>query len=172
MFLGLSFVLCFAAHAEAVVQVFGLNLGGKIAAPTGICPASDGPVRAMCWVSKPSVAPSGTRQGTVRMPNTVARPIWAEFGVFSLLMGRDGLLKSLRVETFDGAARGQIVESISARFGPPTESTFWLRPDIAIEVLCAPDKCWTTFQSAADYQAQAAELAARRARNAARPVSP
>lgn len=165
------------------VTVLGLPLGGKLKMPLKSCPALKlgAEVPAVCWKSSPHTFDK-TGLGDIRVPGADQRPRWAAHGEFNAWIANDGTLRSFDVRTFDHSAFIEIINSITGRFGqskresPAGSSTMaseWERPDIYIHLLCAKEiGCKTTFTSAEARAGHLRELAARKAKDAARPASP
>jgi hypothetical protein len=183
----LLYVLLLAAYgtswAAEPVTVFDLPLGGKLKMPLKQCPAFrlDAEVPAVCWKGSPHSF-NKTRLGEIGVPGEGRRPKWAAHSEFSAWIANDGTLKSFDVRTFNASAFVEIINSITGRFGqskretPVGSSTMvaeWERQDIYIHLLCAREiGCKTTFKSAAAHADHLKEIAARKAKDDARPASP
>lgn len=170
------------ASAVEPVTVLGLPLGGKLQAPMRKCkdapPKMDAP---LCWIYS-RIGSAGTVSGALHVPGEDARPKWAAYAAFEGNIAKDGTLQQFTVESSNNYPFEQIVDSISARFGPPKSSkpsasyrsyASWDRPEIGIRILCElSGKCYTKFLSAevaADERRRIHEVVKR---NAARPIMP
>jgi hypothetical protein len=180
-------VLLFAtgsAGAADPITVLGLPLGGKLKMPLKQCPSSLDVrnYRNLCWVGEPTIVSGGTRMGGLGVPSPDQRPKWAAYGSFDAQVAKDGTLESLDVRTFRADEFVEILNSITGRFGQSQHESrpgsaimaaTWDRKDIHIELLCSGSfGCKTTFTSAAEHADRLRELAARKAKDAARPASP
>ena len=169
------------ARAEEPVTVLGLPLGGKFKMPIRQCEIRElgKDVRSLCWVDRPYVT-GGVRLGSISVPGADTRPKWAAFASFDAHVEKDGTLSKLGVQTFSDGAFDEIVSSISSRFGKPsdfstgptTKGATWNRQDIHIRMYCGYRGCQVEFQSPAYYAQLQRELAARKAKDAARAISP
>lgn len=168
------------AFAQEPVAIFGLPLGGKLKAMPKACPANFEKTREVCWLGKPFVASGGDRLGSVYLPGSDGRPAWAAYAGFEFIVSKDGVLDKIKAETYDDSAKQDIISSISARFGPPTDRSSlpdgsliakWSRPEIHIKVTCA-NKCWVEFESPKSRTDLEKDMAARKAVEMARPKSP
>lgn len=168
------------ASAEVVVPVFGLPLGGNISTNMKTCPSNTDKAKNVCWIGKPFVSKDGEKLGSVHLPNPDSRPDWTAHAMFEMQTGRNGELQQLKVTTFEGKAKHVIANSITSRFGLPTESTLpreatssasWARPDIFINLLCG-EQCYVSFVSAKAHSEREQRLAENRRKQASRPKSP
>lgn len=171
---------CSGVFAAGGVPVLGVTVGGDVALKLAACPSDPDKSKVVCWVDKPFKASTGDMLGSVHLPNPDARPEWATYAMFNATLGKTGELKVLGVETIDDKARLTIRDSISTRFGPPSQttlqatgpgSTTWARNDIYITMLCST-KCVVSFRSPAAQAEREKQMAEHAKKNAAKPVSP
>ncbi len=182
--LALSVLLSGFAHADAVVTVFGLPLGGKLRYDINICPSNMGNSNLVCWKNKKPSRENGYA-GVIRMPNPDNLPAWAVNASFFLWITEDGELKELTLEG-EGVSRqsSTIEESISRRFGLPTNTrtipssrgsdtyyATWERQDIGIQMTCGKE-CLVRFVSSRLAKARNQHFIEMRKADAARPLSP
>lgn len=173
-----------ASMAAEPITIFGLPLGGKLKTMPKVCPFSkigDHNYRVLCWVDSPFIyKPTGSRLGTLQLPNEDELPKWAAYASFEATVSKEGNLDILKVKSSNGKSFGDIENSIHARFGPATKisktaysSATWDRPEIWIDVLCDnKELCMVEFKSPiakADYDKEMAERAKKEARRAVSP---
>ena len=162
------------------VPVFGLPVGGLIGV-VGVCPSDTDKSKTPCWVSAPYKHRDGSRSGKIHLPNPDGRPKWAAHIMFDADVSKNGTLKRIIAKTFGSDGFVDIQESITKRFGIPTEgpilsaSTYsakWIRNDISIRMLCAlGDFCTIDAASPAWWAAYQLELEERKKKDAARPTT-
>lgn len=172
-----------ATIAAEPVTVLGLPLGGKVKMPIRQCSTQEieGEPKSLCWVGPPFNY-KGSRGGALNSPGADARPKWAAYGSLNARIAKDGTIRSLEIKTSRSEAFVEILNSITGRFGQSQRKTkpgasietpTWDRPNIYIELLCSrPIGCSTKFSSTAEHADHLEELAARRAKDAARPAAP
>lgn len=166
------------AAAADPFTVFGLPLGGKVA-PLPACPFNTDLAKTNCWIGKPFVDQGGERIGSVHLAKKDMLPGWAEHSMFKFTVTKKSVLEEITVETHDAYPLGEIVKSISARFGPPQQTSMnhrtsvanWSAPEVRIRMQC-DTRCWVSFLTPDAQAKQDKEIEARKAANAARPVSP
>jgi hypothetical protein len=169
-------------QADDSVAIFGLPLGGKMPAPIKICSANQiGSDTSMCWVDSPTSF-KGSKSGSINLPGSARRPRWASHAMFDATISKDGTLGKISAKTHRLNDRNEIMKSLEARFGLPTEvspvadstsSATWHQKGVHIRMLCSHDiACEVAFSSQDEFDSLQRELAARRAKDAARPASP
>jgi hypothetical protein len=170
-------------HAAGPVTVLGLPVGGKITMPIRECAVREigTNVRSLCWVDAPSTF-KGSSYGMVSVPGSDHRPRWAAYATFNVWVARDGTLETFDVRTTGANDFVEILNSISGRFGQSERepragsaimSADWTRKDIHITLRCTKvSGCVTSFTSAAKHAEHLSEVAARKAKDGARPLSP
>ena len=169
------------AIAESSVTVLGLPLGGKFEAPKKNCTMDEigtAIPRKFCWIQRFDF--KGSRSGEIQLRDDKNLPLWALYSALRVSVGRDGILDSLTVNTPDKKDADDIVKSISSRFGPPiTRSKLgtgqvveWLGNSVGIQMTCHSHGCTVDFASDRERAKRVAESAARKAADAARPISP
>jgi hypothetical protein len=181
-----SLLLCAHGAAAAVepVTVLGLPLGGVVKPPVKACKdlqSSKYLEQSICWVYS-NASFNGGRSGALHLPGADSRPAWAAYAEFEAEFKKNGMLTQLTVISRDSNQGGEIIDSISSRFGKPTSSSLsppfrwyasWNRPEIGISVLCdLGRKCFTRFKSAELAGKEQALIKARVKVDAVRPVSP
>jgi len=178
-------LLCAAGVAMAAepVTVLGLSLGGKLKMPIRQCATREigTDAKSLCWLGEPFDY-KGSKSGSLIVPGTDTRPKWAAYGSFNVSIAKDGTLRSVGVKTSRAEEFVEILNSITGRFGQSKRETqpgasidaaTWDRPDIHIELVCSRSfGCNTKFSSGAEHAEHMRELAARKAKDAARPASP
>lgn len=162
----------------APVPVLGLPVGGKPAKPLRLCPDDPRVLEVACWFGVPSGGERGGRSGLVYLPDPDGRPAWAAHAIFNATVAGDGRLERLTVKApldYETTRQG-IVDSISARFGPPSWPTQsraeWYRPGVHIQMTCIAKECTVIFDSARYSDERKRAAAVREARTANRPRSP
>lgn len=170
----------FTAHADPVVTIFGLPLGGKPSFPMEMCSEKAAANKTICWTEKPLLQAVGNQTGSIKFYSTDSLPIWAAYAKFWMNIatpGNDvssvGSIQELEVsDVVDGV---EVIKSISSRFGKPTSKTtkgssdaYWILKDISISVRCT-SKCTVTFVSANLANARQRTLDSREAN---RPTTP
>lgn len=171
------------AHSVEPVTVLGLPLGSGVGLSTRQCKVIElgTDVKSLCWVDSPQLL-DGSRTGSIAVPGSDSRPKWAAFGTFEATISNNGTLRSFAINTSDGSVFEEIRDSVAARFGSPkTESrpgarlmsAEWDRDDVYIRLNCAVRSgCHTRFVSAAWRARHVQEMAARKAKDTARPATP
>lgn len=179
--MALSAVICGNVHADAIVTVFGLPLGGKLHYQIKFCPSSSDNVNEVCWKGKPTFDENG-RRGIIQMPNTDALPKWAEYAKFEMHLTKDAEIQELFVRGAASYNERTIEHSITSRFGLPTKTRTvpgnlynyyvdWKRQDIRIQMDCG-ESCSVEFTSARLHAARKQIFSDIFKTDAARPVSP
>ncbi len=103
--------------ASQEVTVFGLPLGGKLAANPVRCPADYSKRMKLCWVDKPFVSKDGSF-GMASLPPSTS-PTWA--GLPRISISKAGVLERIDF-TLEPDSWRDATASIRARFGAPTEA--------------------------------------------------
>lgn len=168
-------------NPSPAVPLFGLPLGGLIGM-VAICPPDTDKSKVPCWVDLPYKHRDGSRSGMIHLPNSDGRPKWAAHAMFNAEVSKNGTLGKIVAKTFGSDDFANIQESISKRFGRPTEGPYlsattysakWIRRDISIRMLCGlGDFCTIDSASPAWWASLQAEVEDRKKTDAARPASP
>ena len=167
------------ASAQQAPTLFGVPFGSELALTE--CPENTDKAKRPCWVSQPFIyKPTGSKSGYVHLPNAQDRPEWTANVMFQLSQDRDGRVQEIKVRTFGSNNRIQIGESISKRFGKPTEDELrrsdvswatWRSSEGAVEMRCGDD-CFIEFRTPSTQKSLEAELAERARANSTRPKAP
>lgn len=167
-----------ALNAQTGKLLLGIPFGEPL--HLKICPFNTDTAKAPCWVSKPFVAGSGHRLGSIHLPNANSRPDWAENVQFRVLLDRQDRVLEINVNTLTNTNRYEIADSISKRFGLPQEDQLrhaeiswarWKSLEGNVEMRCK-DECWIDFRTPSAQAERETELRAREKSNAAKPKAP
>lgn len=167
------------ASAQQAPTLFGVPFGSELALTE--CPENTDKAKRPCWVSQPFLhKPTGSKSGYVHLPKAQDRPEWAANVMFQLSQDRNGRVQEIKVRTFGSHNRIQIGESISKRFGKPTQDELrrsdvswasWRSSEGAVEMRCG-DECFIEFRTPPAQKSLEAELAERARANATRTKAP
>lgn len=100
--------------------------------------------------------------------------------MFELMLDKSGVVREVKVNTFDAQQRHEIAASVSQRFGTPFENQLgrhdiswakWRSQEGYVEMHCQTE-CWTAFRTPSAQAARETELAGREKVDAARPKAP
>jgi hypothetical protein len=181
-FAGLLLSAPSAVIAAEPVIVMGLPLGEKLEKPILQCRSSKVDVRAVCQSGPTIITTTQAREVLLKVPGAERRPRWAADVDFNAWIGKDGTLREFSVRTYNNEAFVEILNSITGRFGQPQkesrlgapiQTAEWTRSDIHIRLLCAANTgCNTTFISADQHARDQQDLAAHKAKDAARSPTP
>lgn len=165
--------------AQPQSTLLGIPFGEKLSLSQ--CPANTDHAKSPCWIGRPFVyKPTGSRSGSVHLPNPAGRPDWAANATFQIQQDKDGRVQELKVQTFSSHNRLKIAESISRRFGSPIQNQLqrsgaswasWRSADGYVDMQCE-NECWIDFRTPASQAAREAELAERARLDATRPKAP
>lgn len=117
-----AFLALIVAATPAFSQdksVFGIELGGRFAVPQ--CGAKDGVVYSTrtCYNGAPTRAAWGADQYDVGLPNAEAPPyVRGDLAVFVI----DGVVESVRVNTWGIQAQGGALKGLTAKYGKPAKA--------------------------------------------------
>lgn len=183
---------CIAAFALAIIsgssyaqplKFLGLELGvDRPGFP--MCSTADSdarPRKRLCWISKPFVAKNGDKLGSAYIPNE-AVPAWATYALYNLHVNRKNAIRGIEADlatACDGRALGEVVDSISARFGRSTDSRTpepllmrWESSDGYVQLFANQSRCKITYRSP-ELQAEVKrQIAEREKDKTSRPTAP
>lgn len=175
LLLGLS---C-TAYAQSGKLLLGIPFGERLIMK--ICPPNVDKAKEPCWISTPFVyKPTGSKMGSIHLPNPNTRPEWAVYAMFEALLDRQDRLQEIKVHTFNESERHKIADSISQRFGSPHENQLrrtdvswasWKSSEGFVEMRCKGE-CWIEFRTPSAQAARDAEQRERELANTKRPKAP
>jgi hypothetical protein len=136
------------ACSQQAVEVFGLPLGGKIE-PMKTCSSDYTKRKSVCWNSAVKPYKDGEMFGWASLPDSSV-PVWATTQV-QIRVSKGWVLESMQFLSDEGMWRNRekIVQSISARFGPPEQGShsntswaIWQPQHNEISLGCMNGKCY------------------------------
>ncbi|MEN9374658.1 MAG: hypothetical protein RIR79_2210 [Pseudomonadota bacterium] len=177
--ISLSLGLSCTVYAQSGKLLLGVPFGEKLIMKT--CPLNTDKAKEPCWIGSPFLyKPTGTKLGSIHLPNPDSRPEWAAHGMFEVSLDRQDKLQEIKVHLFSESDRHKIADSISQRFGSPHENQLrrtdvswasWKSSEGSVEMRCKGE-CWIEFRTPSAQAAREAEQRDRELANAKRPKAP
>ena len=168
------------------VTVLGLPLGGPLKPSPRVCKTEEITAyhaKAICWLSQPVVGKDGSRAGLVLLPYPESRPEWAAYAEVYAVLSQAGNLEWLSLTLKNQPDKHQIADSISKRFGAPSQAPLapnfiyatWRQEGLQIDQACDHRLCTVKFRLEPTAEERAKANAAYEEtlrRKAQRPLSP
>jgi hypothetical protein len=162
------------------VTVLGVPIGEKLGAPPSVCPSKKEVPKQMCWSSRPSVTPPGSRVGTLRLPASASMPAWAANQPFTGAISKDNAIEELKLANVPARDRAMVIRSVSKQFGTPRAageqgSTAWARwaaEGVHVGMACEGEHCSVTIRTDIAEAAARRQADARKTSDAGSPRAP
>jgi hypothetical protein len=162
------------------VTVLGVPIGEKLIDQPVICPSKKDAPKQMCWASRPSVGPGGSKLGTLRFPPRNSMPAWAANQSFAGSITKDGAIEELKLANVPARDRAMVIRSVSKQFGTPRAageqgSTAWARwaaEGVHVGMACEGEHCLVTIRTDIAEAAARRQADARKTSDAGSPRAP